>query len=111
MSEIFVVVEHRRGEIREITYEMLWKADELCRTLACTLTAVLFCADRDPFLDEIRERVDRIIVLEDERLGHYSGDHYKEILVRLIAQRGALITLLGHTWYRPAPCFFSQSFQ
>jgi electron transfer flavoprotein alpha subunit len=97
MGEIFVVVEHRRGEIREITYEMLWKADELCETLSCSLTAVLFCADRGPFIDEIRARADRVIVAEDERLGHYSGDLCREILVRLIEQRSPVMTLLGHT--------------
>jgi hypothetical protein len=29
MGEIFVVAEHRQGELREITLEMLFKANEL----------------------------------------------------------------------------------
>jgi len=31
MSELFVIVEHRLGETRDITYEMLWKAGELAQ--------------------------------------------------------------------------------
>ena len=34
MGEIFVVVEHRKGEVREITYQMLWKANDLCQKLS-----------------------------------------------------------------------------
>ena len=41
MSEIFVVVEHRLGEIRDITYEMLWKAGDLAEKLSHSVTAVL----------------------------------------------------------------------
>ncbi len=97
MGEIFVIVEQRQGEIREITYEMLWKADELCRTLSCSLTAILFCADRGPFVDEIRSRADRVIVQEDNRLEHCIGDTCREIIVRLIEERRPVMTLLGHT--------------
>jgi len=36
MSEIFVIVEHRLGETRDITFEMLWKAGELAqKTIIC----------------------------------------------------------------------------
>jgi len=34
MSGVMVLVEHRRGEIREITWEMLAKAQELSSSLA-----------------------------------------------------------------------------
>ncbi len=97
MGEIFVVVEHRQGEIREITYEMLWKARELCEASSCSLTAILLCADRTPFVDAVRARADRVIVLEDERLRHYSGDICKEILVQLLKRRSPFMTFLGHT--------------
>ncbi|MDB9822813.1 electron transfer flavoprotein subunit alpha/FixB family protein [Deltaproteobacteria bacterium] len=97
MGEIFVVVEHRQGKLREITLQMLGKADELCSKLSHHLTAILI-GDKDvPFLKEISERADRVIVMEDERLENFNGDLYKEILFRLINERKPYLVLIGHT--------------
>jgi len=97
MGEIFVVVEHRKGEVREITYQLFWKANELCQKLSHTLTAVLLGGKNEPFLDEIKERADKVIVFEDERVKHFNGDFYKELLVRLIQEHRPFLTLIGHT--------------
>ncbi|MBW1668952.1 MAG: electron transfer flavoprotein subunit alpha/FixB family protein [Deltaproteobacteria bacterium] len=97
MGEIFVVVEHRDGELREITQQMLWKANELCQSLSNTLTAVIIGGKDEPFIQELTERADRVIVVEDERLKDFNGDYYKEILYRLIQERHPLLTMIGHT--------------
>lgn len=97
MGEIFVFIEHRHGELREITLQMLWKADELCRRLTHKLTALLIGGIDSPFLNEITERVDRVILLEDDRLKTFNGDLYKEILSRLITEHQPFLTLIGHT--------------
>jgi electron transfer flavoprotein alpha subunit len=97
MGEIFVVVEHRAGEIREITFQMLWKANELAQAHSHGLTAVLLCDNGDAFLPEIKDRADRIIVVEDEQLKHFNGERYKEILKRLIEEYRPFLTLIGHT--------------
>jgi electron transfer flavoprotein alpha subunit len=97
MGEIFVLVEHRQGELREITLQMLWKASELCGKLSHDLTAVLIGGKGLPFSDEIIERADRVIQVEDERLINFNADLYKEILDRLINERQPFITLIGQT--------------
>ena len=97
MGEILVVVEHRKGEVREITYQLFWKANELCQKLSHTLTAVLIGGKDEPFLDEIRERADKVIVFEDEQVKHFNGDLYKELLVRLVQEHHPFLTLIGHT--------------
>ncbi len=97
MGEIFVVVEHRPGEIREITLQMLWKANELARDLSHNLTAVLLSDNGDAFVPEIKESADRVIVVEDERLRHFSAERYKEILNGLIEEYRPFLTLMGHT--------------
>ncbi|MFH1349766.1 MAG: electron transfer flavoprotein subunit alpha/FixB family protein [Pseudomonadota bacterium] len=97
MGEIFVVVEHRTGEIREITFQMLWKANELCKNLSHNLTAVLLGGKDEPFVNEIAERADKVIVVEDEKLKHFNGDLYKEILLKLIEEYHPFMTLIGQT--------------
>ena len=97
MGEVFVVVEHRQGAIREITFQMLGKADDLCRMLSHDLTAIVIGEGGLSFLNEIVDRADKVIVIGDERLKNFNADLYKEILYRLINERKPFITLMGHT--------------
>ncbi|MFH1122702.1 MAG: electron transfer flavoprotein subunit alpha/FixB family protein [Pseudomonadota bacterium] len=97
MGEIFVVVEHRNGEVREITHQMLWKASELSQKLSQRLTAVLIGGKDEPFIDDLRKRADSVILVEDERLRDFNGDFYKEILYRLIQEHQPSMILMGHT--------------
>ena len=97
MGEIFVVVEHRSGEIREVTLQMLWKANELAQALSHNLTAVLLTDNGDAYVSEIKEGADRIIVVEDESLKDFSAERYKEILNGLIEEYQPFLTLMGHT--------------
>lgn len=108
MGEIFVVVEHRQGEVRDITFEMLYKAGRLCQESSHELTAILMGGKEEPFLDDIASKADRVMVFEDERLKNFNGDLYKEILDGLIKEYRPFLTLMGHTsWgmdFAPALC-------
>ena len=95
MGEIFVVGEHRKGEVREVTYQMLWKANDLCQKLSHTLTLVIIGEKDEPFLNEAKERADKVILVEG--LPTFNGDVYKEILFRLIQENKPLLTLVAHT--------------
>lgn len=97
MAEIFVVVEHRKGEVRDITFEMLFKAGELCREFSHGLTAILLSGRDSAFLDDVAQKADKVIVFEDERLENFDPDLYKEILHRLIQEHRPFLTLIGHT--------------
>ena len=97
MGEIFVVAEHRQGELREITLQMLWKANKLCTELSLDLTTVLIGGKDLSFSQELIERADRVILFEDERLGHFNPDLYGEVLNRVIQERQPFITMIGQT--------------
>jgi electron transfer flavoprotein alpha subunit len=97
MGEIFVVVEHRKGEVRDITFEMLFKANELCQEFSHDLTAIMLGGKDEAFLDDIAQKADRVIAFEDERLKNFNSDLYKEILHRLIQKHCPFLTLIGHT--------------
>jgi len=97
MNEIFVVAEHRKGDVREITYEMLFKANELCRELSSNLTAVVIGGGDTTLVDDIAQSADRVVVVEDERLKDFDADRSKEILKALIEDQRPFVTLIGHT--------------
>ncbi|MFC1823979.1 electron transfer flavoprotein subunit alpha/FixB family protein [Thermodesulfobacteriota bacterium] len=106
MSEIFVVIEHRQGEVRDISYEMLFKANELCQKLSHTLTAILIGGKDMPFVEQIAEKADKVILFEDEKVASFKADQYKDILNGLLAEHSPFMTLIGHTaWGMDlAPC-------
>ena len=97
MGEIFVVAEHRQGELREVTNQMLWKADELCREHSHELTAVVIGGKDMPFVNDIAERADRVILVEDDSLKDFNTDLYKEIIIRIINEHNPFLILMGHT--------------
>lgn len=106
MGGIFVVAEHRRGKLRDISYEMLYKAHCLAEKGSLAITAILLADKGDPFASELARKSDRVLVLEDERLKTFNPDLYKEIIYRLLEEHHPFITLIGHTsWgmaYAPA---------
>ena len=106
MGDIFVIAEHRKGEVRDITFEMLQKAGALAQALSCNVTAVLLGGRNEPFADDLAKRADRVLVFEDERLKTYNSDLYVGILAALVQEHQPFLTLMGHTsWgmdYAPA---------
>jgi len=97
MGDIYVIVEHRKGEVREVTFEMLFKADELCKELFHNLTAVLLNGKDEAMVETVANRADRVIVFEDDRLTSFDADLTNEILYRLIREDRPIFTLMGHT--------------
>jgi len=97
MGDIYVVAEHRKGEIRDITFEMLFKARELCQTFSHRLTVLLLAGKDSGFADELASRADRVLVFEDDRLETFNSDLYKEIVGRLVQEGQPFLTLMGHT--------------
>jgi electron transfer flavoprotein alpha subunit len=97
MAEIFVLMEHRQGELRDISLEMLFKADALCKELSHSLTAVLLGGKDEPFVQDIAERADKVLVFEDDGLKEFNADLYKGVLLGLINEHKPVMTLMPHS--------------
>ncbi len=106
MSEIFVIVEHRLNEIRDITYEMLFKACELAQTHSHTVTALLLGHEVNSLAEKISDRADKILLFDDERAKNFNADTYKEIVAGLIQESNPILALIGNTSWgmELAPC-------
>jgi electron transfer flavoprotein alpha subunit len=106
MKEIFVLAEHRRGQIREITYEMLTKGREIAEKTGSELVAVLFGKDVKEYAKNLAEYARRVLLVEDSRLADFNSEAYQKTLSSLISERKPLFTLIGHTSFGVdlAPC-------
>ncbi|WP_456469472.1 electron transfer flavoprotein subunit alpha/FixB family protein [Archaeoglobus sp.] len=96
---ILTVVEHRMGEIRDITFEILGKAAQLARDINLKSSALLL-ADKDntaKFINELKPWADEIIVAESEEFKVFNSDIYEQVLTKIIAERKPKIIIIGHT--------------
>ncbi|MEM2454707.1 MAG: electron transfer flavoprotein subunit alpha/FixB family protein [Candidatus Bathyarchaeia archaeon] len=99
MVEIFVLAEHRQGQLRDISLEMLTKARELSNKVNAEVTSLILGKEVEQFASTLTEFSDRVLLIEDNRLEHFNSDLYQTILSRVIKERKPLLTMIGHTSY------------
>jgi electron transfer flavoprotein alpha subunit len=104
--DVWVIVEHRQGAIRDITFELLAKGRELTKALGGALCAVVLSAEPEPLLQALRGMANKVMVLQDARFAHFHSDHYQLALAPLVQEKKPFLLLLGHTPYgwELAPC-------
>jgi electron transfer flavoprotein alpha subunit len=99
MTQIFVLAEHRQGQIRDITFEMLTKARELSRKTGAELTAVLLGKTEKEHAKGLAEYAENVLLVEDSRLENFNSEAYRKILTALTTSHKPLLLLMGHTSY------------
>lgn len=94
--EIFVVAEHLKNEIANITFEMLAKGRELADALGGRLCALLV-GHGVRNLAEPLGVADAVLYLEDERLAGFTPEAHQRALAAIIEERTPQLILIGHT--------------
>jgi len=97
MKELFVLAEHRQGELRDVTFEMLTKGVELSQKTNADLTAVLLGHNVEKFEKELAKHAKKVLIIDDARLENFNAEAYQRILFHLISERKPSLTLIGHT--------------
>ncbi len=93
MKDIFVLVEHRQGEMRDVTLEMLSGA----AALGGTVVAVLLGQGVDDFAGKVAGYADKVLVVDDAMFANYNSEAYQKALSALIKEHGPGLILMGHT--------------
>ena len=97
MGDIFVLVEHRQGKIRDITYEMLGLGEKIFTQQGATLTALLLGKGVNSFAEDLATRAPKVLVIEDDQLENFNSLCYQRVLSSLISKYQPFLTLIGHT--------------
>jgi len=99
MSGIWVLIEHRRGEVREINYEMLGKGRLVAEKLNQELCAVILASDAKAHVEKIKKYASTILIIEDKQLEQYNALSYQAVLSALATEKLPSLLLIGHTSY------------
>ncbi len=97
MGDLFVLAEHRQGELREITFEMLTKAPEVANELGGSIVTVLFGSGVDEFADKLAAYSDKVLYVDDPLFADYNSEKYQKALSELIKQYNPEALMVGHT--------------
>ncbi len=97
MSEIFVLAEHRNGELRDITFEMLSGARNLADKMGATVTAVLLGSGVNEMAEKLKSYANKVLVVDDPKLENFNAEIYQKVLSKLIKDHKPVVTLIGHT--------------
>jgi electron transfer flavoprotein alpha subunit len=110
VEDIFVLVEHRRGEIRDITFEMLTKGKDLSEKTGKELVALLLGNNVGEMTKQLRNRVNRVVITEDPRLENFNSETYQRVLGTIVGREKPFLLLIGHTAFGMdlAPSFAAQ---
>jgi electron transfer flavoprotein alpha subunit len=99
MTKILVLAEHRQGLMRDITYEMLTKAQELAEKTNSELNVVLLGKDVKEHAKPLAEYAKTVLLVQDARLENFNSEAYKKVLSKLITEHKPLLVMIGHTSY------------
>ncbi len=97
MGEIFALVEHRQGVIRDITFELLACGRDLASKTGGSLTAVLLGDRPDAFVDGLKSQADRLMVIDSPVFKEFNSASYQLALSEILSREKPLVTLMGHT--------------
>ncbi|WP_214775649.1 electron transfer flavoprotein subunit alpha/FixB family protein [Exiguobacterium sp. s37] len=89
-----VLAEAREGALRNVSFEAIAAAKQLTDDV----TAVVIGDHVQSLVQELGEYgASRVLVVEDDRLKHYTPDGYGQVLRQLIEQENPEMIVLGHT--------------
>jgi len=97
MQEIIVLAEHRRGELRDVTWEMLSKGRQLAESLDAEINVALLSKGVNSLAESLKPKAHKVFLIEDERLEAFNSETYEKVLTQLITERKPFLTLIGHT--------------
>ncbi len=97
MKEIIVLAEHRRGEMRDVTWEMLSKARQLAESIGAEVAVALLGKGVSQLAEALKPKAHRVLLVEDDRLEVYNSETYEKVLTQLITERKPPLSLIAHT--------------
>jgi len=97
MGDVFVIAEHRQGELRDVTWEMMTLANEVAPQAGGQVVTVLLGSGLDDFANKLSGVSDKVLCVDDPLLENFSGEKHQKVLSALLDEHKPLITMIPHT--------------
>jgi electron transfer flavoprotein alpha subunit len=94
---ILVLVEHLRGEVRDVTFEMLAKANALAAGMNSKVTALLLTDSAATLSGKIGSFCDDLVSVEHPSLKDFNSEAYQNVLSDIIGAEHPTLVMIGHS--------------
>lgn len=94
-QDIFVIIEHLRGQVLDISYIMLAAARELAKGTGGNVSAILFGHDAKSLANTLA--ADRVFYADHPALAEFTSEAYSLTLASLVNEHHPRAVLMGHT--------------
>ncbi len=94
-QNLFVVIEHLRGQLAEISYFMLAAARQLSQAAGGEVVAVLLGHNAQGLADSLA--ADRVLYMDESALAEFTSDAYQVALAALIKEQSPRVVIFGHS--------------
>jgi electron transfer flavoprotein alpha subunit len=97
-GNVLIVAEHKDGDLKKVTFEMLGEGSRIVEKLGGAVEAALLGSEIGGTTDALAHYgADRVYLADDPSLERYSSEGYSAVLARLIQQAKPAVVLLGAT--------------
>ena len=93
MSSVLVLVEHRQGAVRDVTFEMLTAA----RKMGGSVEAVLMAENCDALAPALTPLANKVVCVSGPAFKDYNYEPYQKALVKLVAERKPSAVLIANS--------------
>ncbi len=97
MSKIFALVEHRKGQIQDVTFELFTKGRELAQGLDAELVALLLGHNVGEIAERIKKESHQVLSVDSKLLAEPNAEAYQIVLSHILQEQRPYLTLIGHT--------------
>lgn len=94
-QDIFVVIEHLRGQIADISHVMLAAARQLAQGTGGNVVAILLGHDAQGLAQDLA--AERVLYADHPALADFTSDAYQIVLAKIILDQSPRAVLFGHT--------------
>jgi electron transfer flavoprotein alpha subunit len=95
-NQIFVIAEHIKGQLEDITFEMLGKGKEIAGNTGGELVAVLLGSNAKGLADQLGA-AGKVIYVDDANLEHYNPEAYCKAVGAVVSAGQPKMVLVGNT--------------
>ena len=97
MNDLLVVAEHRRGKMRDVTFEALHKARAVAQESGGSVVAALLGKDCSSLAEKLKAYADRVLLVDGDDFENYNAEPYLAALTGLIAEQNPRLVLIAHS--------------
>ncbi len=97
MKHIFVLVEHRKQQLRDTTWEAIAAGRKLAEDLGADLSCLVLGSDVDAMAEALAKECPRVIAVDDPNFAQFNTEAVTKLLTAILADQAPFMLVMGNS--------------